>query len=1152
MLKKLYKITILFLSFIVYSLLIITSSFAEGTKQIKPTVNDSGRIEIMNSFSPFALYDCPPEYRLYISICNPGEIIYYGFGRIFDYYQYQQFDVVYRIKDPNGNIVVPETPIPTSGNGFISTYNQAIIGPDTIFNGGYPALSFTATTPGDYYIEFNYDFLSNYYARREFEFFDITVASPSNQPIDGRVWSKAWQITVCCSNGPGCSGPISQAYENTFNGKFYIYTDDGIVTSIDFNGMQPFVFTLSANETGCTNTGNLVEDRKSRYDPYISYIHPQYKIFLNNPDTTCFPSGFFGSFTEQTTITGCPPDDYCINVTVNKAGTVQLVINLNGIPGYQAGSEDLYLVTQVDSGYNCIPWDGLNGLGQLVPSGTTVSVDVTYWNGITHMPLNDVEYNKNGFKVTTIRPYILDSIPPLYWDDSDSTLMGSLVGTLEMTGCTDTSGCHKWDCDSTTHNCQSDTVYTIGEKRTINTWWYTANNITDSTIHFFEYISVDANINTPGTGSLNDTIICLPADSSIQLNGAITVATGCIWSGGQGTFSNDTILNPIYHFSQDEINTGYTILYLTTTGNGFCPPMVDSIKINIVVPPTIILDGTTILCPGDTSGTITATIIGNANSYIYHWNTNPQQDSLTATGLTSGTYIFHVTDVYGACSIQDTFTISAYPAPLIINSSSMLTCNSICNSIATIDVSGGTPPYSYEWNTIPQQTTQTATDLCAGIYSVTVTDSNGCFDTTSVHVPAIIPNANFSFSDTTCENEIIYFFDSSNVNIGNIIEWYWDFGDGDTSSLQNPSHLYDTSGIYNVSLIITSNDLCKDTLIKEIHVYSNPKILINDIKHVSCHGMCNGEINVSGFGAISPYNYLWDDVNNQNSAIATGLCAGVYHVTVTDSLGCNSIDTIEITEPSELNVTYSSTKTLCQGASNGSATVSVIGGIPPYNFEWIDFPDVDTNYISGVAAGTYQLIITDFMGCEETINILVDDSNYVPPLVVTADVTHLHCGESTYLYATSDTGYSYLWSPSENINNVAISNPIVNPYETTTYIVMITDTNGCKNSDSITIYVEPSECGEPYIYVPNAFTPNGDNQNDILYIRGSYIIDEVIYFAIYDRWGEKVFETKDINQGWDGSYKGKPLNSAVFVYHLKVRCKSNEFFEKKGNITLLR
>ena len=210
-----------------------------------------------------------------------GEKIYYGFGETLNNNDQLINDCQYRIKDPSGNIVVGPLPVPSSGTGFITTFAQAVNGPSGIVGAtGYPSLSYTPLFTGDYFIEFNFStggFGGN--DRCKFKYFDITVASAANTAIDGRIWSKAWQFTADQNSLP-------------FDGKFFVYTTDSIVTSVNSNGMAPYVFTIACNQFGCYNTGNFISDRQSVPG---NHIIPQYKIFLNNPDTIVYPTGLLGS-----------------------------------------------------------------------------------------------------------------------------------------------------------------------------------------------------------------------------------------------------------------------------------------------------------------------------------------------------------------------------------------------------------------------------------------------------------------------------------------------------------------------------------------------------------------------------------------------------------------------------------------------------------------------------------------------------------------------------------------------------------------------------------------------------------------------------------------------------------------------------------------
>jgi len=461
---------------------------AEGTKEIMPTSTDKGRIHLYKSFSDFAHIDATEPYRLHINIQATGEIIYFGFGTTIDPMGGSGNDVSYRLMKPDGTIALNLTSVPTSGAGFIDSYNKAVVGPKQ-FPGasttGYNAIAYTATMTGDYYMEFDYsEWSSN--GRREFTFFDITVGLGNTKKL-GRVWSKAWQFTATNEGS---------ASSNQFKGSVYVYADDGIVTKVNFNGFQPIVFNVFCNPTGVVNTGNFVEDRKSTN---VNQKNPQYKIFLNDPDLTIYPTGAFGIITGAVTTFSYCDGGTDIFVPVNKAGRVELLIEANPAAGIQPVDRQIF--ADVVPGTNTIHWDGLNGLGQPLTSGSQVSVQATYLNGLTNLPLWDPDVNNNGFKVSLIRP--TGPQPAMFWDDSN------IFGTSNLTGCTATTGCHTFGS-------------TIGNDNTINTWWY-ANSTTSAPVTFTYRHTY--------YGSSNQTLC---EGDSVLYNG--------VWVKTAGVYSN-TVLN---------------------------------------------------------------------------------------------------------------------------------------------------------------------------------------------------------------------------------------------------------------------------------------------------------------------------------------------------------------------------------------------------------------------------------------------------------------------------------------------------------------------------------------------------------------------------------------------------------------------------------
>lgn len=182
-------------------------------------------------------------------------------------------------------------------------------------------------------------------------------------------------------------------------------------------------------------------------------------------------------------------------------------------------------------------------------------------------------------------------------------------------------------------------------------------------------------------------------------------------------------------------------------------------------------------------------------------------------------------------------------------------------------------------------------------------------------------------------------------------------------------------------------------------------------------------------------------------------------------------------------------------------------------------------------------------GCQ-TITATTIITILATPLVNAGSDVTINAGSSTVLNAIG-AGH-YKWFPYEGLSCSNCANPIASPSQTTTYTVTVTDTiTGCSASDDVIIVIE---CGE--IFVPTAFSPNNDNANDLECVFGKCI--ETMRFTIYDRWGEQVFESIDPNICWDGTFKGAPMNTGVFVYSFNATLTNGERINKKGNISLIR
>lgn len=441
-----------------------------------------------------------------------------------------------------------------------------------------------------------------------------------------------------------------------------------------------------------------------------------------------------------------------------------------------------------------------------------------------------------------------------------------------------------------------------------------------------------------------------------------------------------------------------------------------------------------------------------------------------------------------------------------------------------------------------------------GLYTVTLIAYSNldptCTDTTTGTV-AILPDyvPSFTFTIDSCTN-IVSFNDTSNSISGSTIQWNWNFGDGTTSILSDPVHAYTTAGNFIVTLIATSSRGCIDTLKNPMTIFPTLNAQINN-QAVRCFGECNGIATALPLNGAPPYTYQWNDPLLQKTIAADSLCPGSYNVTVTDRRGCTKVATVQITQPPALALNFTTLPDYCGGICAGQATANPNGGNGNYSYFWNDPQNQTTSTATGLCPDTFLVVITDQLGCTLQGQVIVLYLDSFPTVDATADTNVLYQGQSTSLHGLIQAGgLQFQWSPSSSLNDANNQDPVATPSTTTTYTVIATDVNGCTAEDTVTIFVEEVLCAEPEIFVPSAFSPNADQQNDILFIRGNTI--EKIYLVIYDRWGEKIFETTNSTFGWDGTYEGKLLPPDVYVYYVEATCFNKAEFRKKGNITLIR
>ncbi len=530
-----------------------------------------------------------------------------------------------------------------------------------------------------------------------------------------------------------------------------------------------------------------------------------------------------------------------------------------------------------------------------------------------------------------------------------------------------------------------------------------------------------------------------------------TTTTGVLCNGGSTGTATSTVVGGTAPFTYAWTPTGGTNATATGLSIGTYTITVNDINgcsgtatATITQPAalTATATATQTTCAGNT-GTTTVTAAGGTPAYTYSWAPGGQTNA-TATGLSAGIYTITVTDNNGCTQTASASVTTIGGETVSITASTNITCNGANDGTATANVVGGTGPYTYAW-TPAGGTTANATGLSAGIYTITVTDNNGCiaFTTVTITEPPVLTAAITSTTNIVCNG----------VNIGSLTvtagggtpnyTYAWAPAGGAAPTANGLS-----AGTYTVT--VTDANGCTATATGTI---TQPTLLTANISatvNITCFGLNNGSLAVAAAGGTPAYTYAWAP-SGGTSAIASGLSAGSYTVNVTDANGCTATTTGTITQPAVLTAAMTNTGNItCFGSNNGTLTVTPAGGTTVYTYAWAPSGG-NTATASNLSAGTYTVNITDANGCTTTASGTITEPT---PLTVTASGPGTICPNSKALLSSIPAGgtgpYTYSWSSGGSTGTTSVIVP-----STSTYTISITDNNGCTASATVLVNTSP-------------------------------------------------------------------------------------------------
>jgi gliding motility-associated-like protein len=456
----------------------------------------------------------------------------------------------------------------------------------------------------------------------------------------------------------------------------------------------------------------------------------------------------------------------------------------------------------------------------------------------------------------------------------------------------------------------------------------------------------------------------------------------------------------------------------------------------------------------------------------------------------------------------------------------------------------------------------------AGTYSQTFTSDNGCDSTVTIEL-TVLDTVLTTESITICENETADIFGTPTNIPGTYAEMYIGANTCD-STHQITLTVLDTiqtqelvvvcpgdsvlifgnyeslPGTYTGTFTAANN--CDSTHMITLSVLSPMQVDLTIIP--TCEGAKEGSIQADVTGGLPPYSYLWSSGNTTTPDLDE-LAPGTYSLTVTDSNGCTTETSATVPSIDPPAADIETQDIGCFGEADG--VILVTPGESGLLFS-LDGENYTTDTLfENLSAGNYSIYVQNAIGCESVYQASLFSPSEI--FLELPDELTINLGESITINSTTNSFAieNYLWLPGENLSCLDCLQPNASPTINTLYTLTITDASGCIATDEVFIRVIPIRD----VYVPNAFSPNGDGINDEFYLQSGPNVANIRLLRIFDRWGEFIFEAdnfppNDPSQGWDGRFRGQMMNTGVYVFFAEIEYLDGVVEVVKGDVTLVR
>ena len=547
------------------------------------------------------------------------------------------------------------------------------------------------------------------------------------------------------------------------------------------------------------------------------------------------------------------------------------------------------------------------------------------------------------------------------------------------------------------------------------------------------------------------------------------------------------------------------------------------------------------------TGAIDLQITSNSNITSINWGDGSTTPNLN--NLFTGTYEVSITNGLG-CDTTLAFEVGAPAALTTTTDITMPACAGGMDGAVVLVTTGGVMPYQYLWEN--GNTTNTITNIGVDIYDVTISDAAGCELILAVDVrelelvlnsgmPVVTPPLCFD------SNEGSVIFDVTNGTP----PYGFNYNDGN-GFVNNNMFTGLNSGLFNVQFRDASGCV-GDTLVEVVP--PGPLDLSLSTVPISCFLADDGMASVSVTGGVGGYNYLWNDANGTTDTLAVGLLPGLATVTVTDANNCMMENSVNIIEPVALFVDVTGVENvLCFGDSTGSVSVTGLGGVPGYSYSLDSLNFTTDSILLEVAAGTFPVYVMDTEGCIATVDATISEPEEL--IVDAGRDTTVNLG-----FPTKISGFvlpfgrpvAVSWSPTAVLDCTNCPSTTLVPLETDIYAITVVDSTGCTATDSVMVRVNKNRP----MYIPNAFSPNFDGNNDIFTAYGNPGAEQIQLMRIFNRWGALMYEGENLplnstTMGWNGFFKNEQMQPGVYVYYIVVDFIDGVSVAYEGDITILR